>query len=82
MFYIIILFLFVLHVGGAIEITLTRESQSGEGTQSKLEHILGYISLFGNTVCMVSYTATCVKVIGIFIYSIGYICYFTKTIYF
>ena len=77
MFYIII---FVL--GGAIEITLTRESQSSEGPQSKLEHIFGYMSLFGNTVCMVSYTATCVKVIGIFIYSIGYICYFTKTIYF
>ena len=74
------MFLFVL--GGAIEITLTRESQGSDQGQSKLEHMFGYLSLFGNTVCMVSYTSTCVEDIGIFVYFIGYICHFTKTIYF
>ena len=78
----IYIFLFLFVLGGAIEITLTRENQANEQKQSKLEHMFGYLSLFGNTVCMVSYTSTCVEHIGLFIYSIGYICHFTKTIYF
>ena len=42
------------NVGGAIEITLTRESNASDDTKkSQLAHIMGYIALFGNTICMV-----------------------------
>ena len=44
------------NVGGAIEITLTRADTSGsDGAKDRLQHSMGYVALFGNTICMVSY---------------------------
>ena len=40
-------------VGGAIEITVTGENSSGGTDDDRFQRILGYIFLFGNTLCMV-----------------------------
>lgn len=44
-------------LGGAIEITLTRQdTSSNDNEDSQFQRIIGYVSLFGNTLCMVRIT--------------------------
>ena len=50
MYYLLINFV----VGGAIEITVTGERSSGGTDDDRFQRILGYIFLFGNTLCMVN----------------------------
>ncbi|XP_003387276.1 PREDICTED: WAT1-related protein At5g45370-like [Amphimedon queenslandica] len=49
------LFGILLAAGGAIEITVTGERSSGGTDEDRFQRILGYLFLFGNTLCMSVY---------------------------